>query len=49
MTNIKIEEARNSEKNMPVRVINGAGYVQKIPAVAVSEYPGTVRSAGEPS
>lgn len=37
MTNIRIEDARNSEKNIPVRVMNGAGYVQKMPAVAVSE------------
>jgi hypothetical protein len=35
MQNIKIVEAINSEKNMPVRVMNAAGYVQKIPAVEV--------------
>jgi hypothetical protein len=28
--------AMNSEKNMPVRVMNSAGYVQKIPAVEVA-------------
>jgi hypothetical protein len=35
MQNIKIVEAINSEKNIPVRVMNAAGYVQKIPAVEV--------------
>jgi hypothetical protein len=29
--------AMNSEKNMPVLVMNAAGYVQKIPAVEVLE------------
>jgi hypothetical protein len=37
----------NSEKNMPVRVMNSAGYVQKIPAVEVA--PPTVRILAPPS
>lgn len=39
--------AMNSEKNMPVRVMNDAGYVQKIPAVEVASP--TVRVSGPPS
>ena len=39
--------AMNSEKNMPVRVMNAAGYVQKIPAVEVS--PPTVLILAPPS
>jgi len=39
--------AMNSEKNMPVRVMNSAGYVQKIPAVEVA-LP-TVRILAPPS
>lgn len=31
--NMSIVEAMNSEKNMPVLVMNAAGYVQKMPAV----------------
>lgn len=42
-------EATNSEKNWPVVDIKGAGYVQNMPAVAVLEYPGTVRMFGPPS
>lgn len=37
----------NSEKNMPVRVMNSAGYVQKIPAVAFG--PLTVLIPAPPS
>lgn len=37
----------NSEKNMPVRVMNSAGYVQKMPAVEFS--PPTVRMPAPPS
>jgi hypothetical protein len=37
----------NSEKNMPVRVMNSAGYVQKIPADEVG--PPTVRILAPPS
>ncbi len=33
---MRIVEAMNSEKNWPVFVMNGAGYVQKIPAVDVA-------------
>lgn len=47
--NIKIALAINSEKNCPVLVMKSAGYVQNIPAVAVSEYPGTVRILDPPS
>jgi hypothetical protein len=39
--------AINSEKNMPVRVMNSAGYVQKIPAVEFA--PVTVRILAPPS
>jgi hypothetical protein len=39
--------AMNSEKNMPVRVMNSAGYVQKIPAVEFA--PVTVRIPAPPS
>lgn len=46
---MSIAEAMNSEKNWPVLVMKGAGYVQKIPAVAVSEYPGTVLNDLPPS
>jgi hypothetical protein len=31
--NMRIVEEMNSEKNMPVLVMNAAGYVQKMPAV----------------
>lgn len=47
MQNIKIALAINSEKNWPVRVINGAGYVQKIPAEDVLRP--TVRKPWPPS
>jgi hypothetical protein len=39
--------AMNSEKNMPVRVMNSAGYVQKMPAVEFA--PVTVRIPAPPS
>lgn len=39
---MRIVEAMNSEKNMPVLVMKGAGYVLKIPAVGCS--PVTVRT-----
>jgi hypothetical protein len=39
--------AMNSEKNIPVRVMNSAGYVQKIPAVEFA--PVTVRIPAPPS
>jgi len=49
MRNIKRVDAMNSLKNCPVFVMKAAGYVQKIPAEAVSEKPGTVRIPGPPS
>jgi len=33
MQTIRIVEAMNSEKNIPVLVMNAAGYGQKMPAV----------------
>jgi hypothetical protein len=33
MQNIRMVDAMNSEKNIPVLVMNEAGYVQKMPAV----------------
>ena len=39
----------NSEKNSPVLVMKGAGYVAKTPAVAFVENPGTVRALEAPS
>ncbi len=33
MQNIKMVEAMNSEKNIPVRVMKAAGYVQNMPPV----------------
>lgn len=47
MQNINIVEAMNSEKNWPVFVMKGAGYVQKIPAVEFSSP--TVRIPTPPS
>lgn len=41
--------AMNSEKNIPVLVMNSAGYVQKMPADALGEKPGTVRIPAPPS
>ncbi len=49
MQNMRIAEAMNSEKNWPILVMNSAGYVAKIPAVAVGEKPGTVRMCEPPS
>jgi hypothetical protein len=37
IVNINIELAINSEKNCPVFVMKGAGYVQNMPAVAFGE------------
>ncbi len=34
MQNIRMVDAMNSEKNIPVRVMKAAGYVQNIPALA---------------
>ena len=47
MQNIRIVLAMNSEKNIPVRVMNEAGYVQKMPAVDV--FRPTVRISRPPS
>ena len=47
--NMRSMLAMNSEKNWPVLVMKSAGYVQKIPAVAVSLKPGTVRMFAPPS
>lgn len=47
MQNIRIVLAINSEKNCPVLVMNGAGYVQNMPADEV--FKPTVRRSGPPS
>lgn len=48
MTNTRIVEAINSEKNCDVFVKNACGYVQNIPAVACAA-GGTVLIASKPS